>query len=32
VIQQNMESISSLYHASAPTPPANHSDFFNSHA
>src|SRR5713101_4077567 len=32
VIQQNMERIASFYHASATTPHANHSDFFNTHA
>src|ERR1035441_5425227 len=32
VIQQSMARISSLYHASASTPLANHSDFFNTHA
>jgi len=32
VIQQNMARIYSLYHASAPTPIANHGDFFNTHA
>jgi len=31
VIQQNMARISSLYHASATSPRANHSDFFNTH-
>src|SRR5450631_300289 len=32
VIQQSMERIPSFYHASATTPLANHSDFFNTHA
>jgi hypothetical protein len=32
VIQQNMARISSLYHASATSLRANHSDFFNTHA
>src|SRR6267378_8510359 len=31
-IQQSMARISSLYRASAPIPPTNHSDFFNTHA
>jgi hypothetical protein len=32
VIQQSMASnYSSFYHASASTPRANHSDFFNTH-
>jgi hypothetical protein len=31
VIQQNMARISSLYHASATFPRANHTDFFNTH-
>ena len=32
VIQQNMARNFFFYHASASTPPANHSDFFNTHA
>ena len=32
VIQQNMARNSFFYHASASTPLANHSDFFNTHA
>jgi hypothetical protein len=33
VIQHNMARSSSFfYHASATTPPANHTDFFNTHA
>ena len=31
MIQQSMARISSFYHASATTPLANHSDFFNTH-
>jgi hypothetical protein len=31
VIQQSMVRISSLYHASAATPPAYHGDFVNTH-
>ena len=32
VIQQSMARIPSFYHASASIQPANHSDFFNTHA
>jgi hypothetical protein len=33
VIQQSMKGITPpYYHASVTTPPANHSDFFNTHA